>query len=121
MRIYLYDLSERRYYDKPLEGGLYVRMRFPARGFYNAPDGLGRRWVDDGVAFEATSDNKVRGFRPGESSPRLVDFDAGGTLDGLYSQPQPLPTAEDEVVEAAEPEVDESEVLASTDDEEEVI
>ncbi|KKN71038.1 hypothetical protein LCGC14_0424550 [marine sediment metagenome] len=92
MRIYLTD-------KRDVDGTSY-----PRAGFYNAPEEQAESWIDEGVAFEATEDNKVNAFRPGSDVAELVDFDAGDNLDGLFSTYQPLPEPKPEAAEAVESE-----------------
>lgn len=93
MRIYLADA--RNNLPEITKEGVTILRSYPSPGFYNAPDERSQAWIDEGVAFEATEDNKVMAFRPGVDVAETIDFDAGENLDGLFSKyipaPEPVP------------------------------
>lgn len=89
---------------------------YPSVGFYNVEDVQAQKWIDEGVAFEATDDNKVIAFPSGVDVAETIDLDEdGATLDGFSSQYQPLPEKEPELAEAVEPGDSETETETETD------
>lgn len=103
MRIYL---TEARRVIESVDGGSEIERIYPRAGFYNTPTERAHNWIDEGVAFEASDDNKVLAWRPEHDAAELVDIAAGESLDGLHSKFQPLPEEEDpaEVDESADTE-----------------
>ncbi len=111
MRIYL---KEPRSVTETTKAGVEQQRSYPKPGFYNAPDDLAETWIDEGIALEATDDNKVNGFRRGSDVAELVDLDAGESIEDLFSTPQIAPP---EPEDAGEPvEVDVVDDLDETDD-----
>lgn len=117
MRIYL---KEPQTVTETTKAGVEQKRSYPQAGFYNAPDLRAQAWIEEGVAFEATDDNKVNAFAPGSTVAELVDLDVPGeTLEDMFSTPQVAPPEPEEdagelieIVEAVE------EIEATADDEE---
>ena len=58
--------------------------------FANVPKNLADEWIAAGSAYDATDDNKVKGFK--NSDPVVVDVASGESLEGIRTQlPKPKP------------------------------
>lgn len=86
MRVYLKESVD---VVNILESGAAQTVSYPSAGFYNAPAELGRDWIEKGLAFAATDDNRVIAYA-GNAEVR-VDFDAGHKLAPEHlTKPAPI-------------------------------
>lgn len=87
-------------------------VEFPRAGFYNAGDDVAAKWIEEGIAFAATDDNKVIGY---DGNGKLeIDIGAGESLEGVYATIGLIPQAE---LENPEPEPEVEGVLDGDEDE----